>query len=100
MCSYNEWDHLEEIIVGNAENAAVPSFTMEVKSNVHPKFWPFFEKNSGKPFPVEHVAKAVKEIEEFCRILEHEGVVVRRPTIIDHSKMRLNLEPEVERAGC
>lgn len=33
VCSYNEWDPLEEVIVGRAENACVPPFTVEVKVN-------------------------------------------------------------------
>lgn len=31
VCAYNEWDPLEEVIVGRAENACVPPFTVEVK---------------------------------------------------------------------
>lgn len=31
VSSYNEWDPLEEVIVGRAENACVPPFTVEVK---------------------------------------------------------------------
>ncbi|KAK7912431.1 hypothetical protein WMY93_012642 [Mugilogobius chulae] len=31
VSSYNEWDPLEEVIVGLAENARVPPFTVEVK---------------------------------------------------------------------
>lgn len=31
VCSYNEWDPLEEVIVGRAENACVPPFSVEVK---------------------------------------------------------------------
>lgn len=31
VCCYNEWDPLEEVIVGRAENAYVPPFTVEVK---------------------------------------------------------------------
>lgn len=33
VCSYNEWDPLEEVIVGRAENACVPPFSVEVKVN-------------------------------------------------------------------
>lgn len=86
VCSHNEWDPLEEIIVGRPENATIPPFTVEVKATTHQKFWPFFEENGGKPFPKDHVAKAVKEIEEFCQVLEQEGVTVRRPAIIDHNE--------------
>ena len=86
VCSYNEWDPLEELIVGRPENAFVPNFTIEVKANTHQKYWPFYQKYGGKPFPAEHIKKAVKQMDEFCKILEHEGVTVRRPNILDHSK--------------
>lgn len=87
MCSYNEWDPLEEVIVGRPENSIVPPLTIEVKANTHQKYWPFYEQNGGKPFPCEHVEKAVKQMDEFCNILEHEGITVRRPKILDHSKV-------------
>ncbi|XP_016311749.1 glycine amidinotransferase, mitochondrial-like [Sinocyclocheilus anshuiensis] len=32
VCAHNEWDPLEEVIVGRAENACVPPFTVEVKA--------------------------------------------------------------------
>ena len=85
--AHNEWDPLEEVIVGRAENAVVPQFTTEVKANTYKNHWDFFTANSGKQFPREHLKKAVAEIEEFCNILEHEGVTVRRPDIIDHEKV-------------
>uniref|UniRef100_A0A672NUA4 Glycine amidinotransferase n=1 Tax=Sinocyclocheilus grahami TaxID=75366 RepID=A0A672NUA4_SINGR len=31
VCAHTEWDPLEEVIVGRAENACVPPFTVEVK---------------------------------------------------------------------
>lgn len=34
VCSYNEWDPLEEVIVGRAENACVPPLTVEVKVRI------------------------------------------------------------------
>ena len=87
VCAYNEWDPLEEVIVGRPENSIVPRFTIEVKANTHQKYWPFYEQNGGKPFPPEHIEKAVKQMNEFCNILEHEGIIVRRPKILDHSKV-------------
>ena len=58
VCSHNEWDPLEEIIVGRAEGACFPPFTIEVKACVNPKWWDFYSKNPGRPFPIEHVRKA------------------------------------------
>ena len=34
---------------------------------------------------MDHLKKAVAEIEEMCNILHHEGVTVRRPEPIDWS---------------
>jgi len=87
VCSYNEWDPLEEVIVGRVEGAHIPPMTMEVKANTTEKWWDYFHKNSGKTFPLQHIQKAVEEIEEMCKILQYEGVVVRRPEVIDHGKV-------------
>ena len=85
VSSYNEWDPLEEVIVGRVEGAHVPPFTIEVKANTYEKYWDFYSKNSGTPFPQEHMKRAAVEIEELCRVLEAEGVKVRRPDPLDYS---------------
>jgi len=95
--AHNEWDPLEEVIVGRAENSVVPNFTTEVKANTYEYHWDFYKANNGEYFPAEHLKKAVAEIEEFCRILEHEGVVVQRPDIIDHKKKYTT--PDFESTG-
>ena len=77
---------LQEVIVGRVEGACVPQFTIEVKANTYEKYWPFYKQYGGQPFPADHLAKAVAEIEEFCRVLEGEGVTVRRPDIVDFSQ--------------
>lgn len=59
----------------------------KVKANTYEKYWDFYQRNAKKPFPKEHMKKAVEEIEEFCRVLEHEGVTVRRPDALDFSKI-------------
>lgn len=82
--SHNEWDPLEEIIVGRVENACVPSLTAEVKAVIHPEEWPFFKKQAGNYFPTDFLKAASAEIETFCDVLQQEGVVVKRPDIVDH----------------
>merc|ERR1712038_521701 len=84
--AWNEWDPLEEVIVGRVEGATVPDFTVEVKANTYEKNWDFFTEHGGKSFPAEHLRKAVAEVEEFCNILRHEGVNVRRPEALDFSE--------------
>ena len=72
--------------MGRPDGACVPDFTMEVKAHTHERNWQFYEKNAGHLFPVEHTKKAIKEIDEMCRILEMEGVKVRRPEKIVHQQ--------------
>ena len=49
--------------------------------------WDFYNKNAGKSFGgPEHIAKACAEMDEVQKILELEGVTVKRPEVIDWSK--------------
>lgn len=84
--SHNEWDPLEEVIVGRPDFACVPKLSHEVKANTYEKWWPWFEKHGGSMFPEGHLNKAIVEIDEMCNILEQEGVNVRRPDKIDFTK--------------
>lgn len=45
----------------------------------------FLQDYSGKPFPKEHLKKAGEEVEQFCSVLQSEGINVRRPDIVDFS---------------
>ena len=76
---------IQEVIVGRPHGACVPKFTVEVNANIAQEQWPFFKKFGGQPFPADHVRKAGEEIDELCHILEQEGVIVRRPELIDFS---------------
>ena len=58
-----------------------------MKACVPEKNWPFFAQLGGQSFPEEHLKKINEEVEEFCNILRHEGVVVRRPEAMDFSKV-------------
>ena len=87
VCAYNEWDPLEEVIVGRIEGAHMPPMTVEIKNSISKEWWEFFQKNSGMPFPAEHLKKAAEEIEEMCNILQQEGITVRRPEALDHGKV-------------
>ena len=44
VCAYNEWDPLEEVIVGRVEGACMPPMTTEVKATISKKWWEFFQK--------------------------------------------------------
>ena len=68
------------MIVGHVEGATVPSLTSEVGACVPEEHWPFFNNIPLRP------SQESAELEELCRVLEGEGVTVRRPEIGDFSK--------------
>ena len=80
--SHNEWDPLEEIIVGRLDDPKVPPLTPEVKATQSKNRWPFLEKYSGRSFPSDVPKKAKEEVENLCRVLEMEGIKVQRPDIV------------------
>lgn len=86
ICAYNEWDPLEEVIVGRIEGATVPSWHISLQATMPDDQFDFFKKNGGKPFPADWIERAGKELEQFVRVLEAEGVRVRRPDPFDFSK--------------
>jgi len=92
---FSEWDLLAEVIVGIPDNATIPYLTEEVKTITLPKYWKFYAEHAGEYFPSEHVAKAVEEMDEFCRIMQGEGVAVRRPDPIDFSRTNRTQDFEV-----
>jgi len=84
---FNEWDPLEEIIVGTVEGALIPPWDVVMEAALHgEELWDFFKKHGGSPWPQEMVDAAEKDLEEFVHILEGEGVTVRRPTPYEFSR--------------
>ena len=79
VCSYTEWDLLEEVIVGVVDGARFPSWHIALEPVLPDNQREVFRKNAGNAFPAERIAAANKELDEFVRILEGEGVKVRRP---------------------
>lgn len=84
--SYNEWDPLEEVIVGVVDGAAVPPWHPAIEATVPPEAWDFYRRNGGGGFPEEQVEAAREELDGFVSILEGEGVTVRRPDPVDQSR--------------
>ncbi len=84
--SCNEWDPLEEVIVGSVEGAIVPVWddvAVQATTPSHAKW--FFEKYGGQPFPQEMITKASEELEGLCKVLTDLGVTVHRPDTTDFS---------------
>jgi glycine amidinotransferase len=82
--SWNEWDPLEEVIVGRLDGAVIPPFHVSVTFNV-PSFTARLHRLfAGSHYPKWMINLAQKELDEFIGILEGEGVIVRRPDIVRH----------------
>jgi glycine amidinotransferase len=85
--THNEWDPLEEVIVGIVEDAHIPPWETITPAVVHHKhLLEFYRKNGGKPWPKEYINAAKKDIDSLVHILEAEGITVRRPSPFNTSK--------------
>lgn len=86
VSSYNEWDPLEEVIVGVVEGATVPDWNFITKATTPDHASWFFKKYGGRHFPTKLVEKASTELEGLVSLLKKLGVTVRRPEKVDFSK--------------
>ncbi len=79
--SHNEWDPLEEVIIGNLDGAMFPALNRVNEVTVGPGKWDELERTvggAGVPYPLSMVEAARKDLQQFIHILEAEGVRVRR----------------------
>ena len=85
--SHNEWDPLEEVVVGRLENAMHPPYHISLLGGIPEKFCKLLHFFGGTRVSYHWgIKQAQKELDEFIHILEAEGVKVRRPDVIDHHK--------------
>ncbi|MCI0467357.1 MAG: amidinotransferase [Beijerinckiaceae bacterium] len=85
--SHNEWDPLEEIIVGRLDGATLPSSHPVVTCNVPQG--PASRAQSlvaGFRYPKFMIEPAQRELDGFIALLRSLGIAVRRPDPVDHKK--------------
>jgi N-dimethylarginine dimethylaminohydrolase len=80
--SCNEWDPLEEVIVGNPLNARYPTADLSTQMAEFPDR-PLAEIPQG-PFPQRVIEETQEDLDELVRILEGQGVIVKRPQTWPH----------------
>ncbi len=85
ISSYNEWDPLEEVIVGVVEGATVPVWDFITKATMPAHASWFFKKYGGKHFPTKLVEKASVELDGLVILLKKLDITVRRPEKVDFS---------------
>jgi glycine amidinotransferase len=92
VSSYNEWDPLEEVIVGSLDGAAIPPWHVALKGAVPASIWPLLQEYGGMRYPAREIEPAKKNLEEFISLLRAEGVTVRRPDTIDCARKYTTLD--------
>ncbi len=84
--SHNEWDPLEEIIVGRLEGATIPSDHPVVSCNIPGLAARAQAMVAGWRFPKFMVEPAQRELDGFIALLESLGVTVTRPEPVNFRK--------------
>lgn len=85
--SYNEWDPLEEVVVGSLEGASHPPRHIALLGGIPEKLYNLLLIGGGYRISQKWgIEPAQKELDEFIHILESEGVKVRHPTIADYHR--------------
>ena len=88
--SWNEWDPLEEVIVGSLGGAAALSWEVGFEAVTAVEHLDrsrrYHRAHGGQRIEPIHLAPAKRELDELVRILKSEGVRVRRPETIDHAR--------------
>ena len=80
VSTFNEWDPLEEVVVGIVEDAFIPPWDTIMPAVVHDASqWDFYRRVGGYRWPLEMLQRAEADVEGFVRLLQSEGVKVRRP---------------------
>ena len=82
VSSWNEWDQLEEVIVGNPLNARFPTPDPSTRLAEFPDRE--LAQIPRGPFPQQIIEETEEDLNEFIRVLEELGITVKRPDIWPH----------------
>ena len=85
VSSFDEWSQLEEVIVGRAENANIPSLDTPFQC-LHDMRDPNDHTYRVPKYPAHVLEQANEDLENLVSSLEKMGVVVRRPDSLDNYK--------------
>jgi len=80
--SCNEWDPLEEVIVGNPLRARYPTPDLSTRLAEFPDRSP--EEIPQGPFPEQIIEETEEDLNAFVAVLEGQGVTVKRPETWPH----------------
>ncbi|MEU9290665.1 amidinotransferase [Streptomyces sp. NPDC048275] len=97
--SHNEWDPLEEIVVGRLEDATIPSDHPVVTCNIPPWAARLQGLAAGFRYPRMLIETAQRELDQFIALLQSLGITVRRPEAVDH-RQRFGTPDWTSRGFC
>lgn len=86
ISTHNHWDPLEEIIVGRADNARVPTVDSSTMSMSYTNYPIEQIKLLEGPYPQRMIDEANEDADELASTLQKLGVIVHRPEVQDTSK--------------
>ncbi|CAI8703549.1 Inosamine-phosphate amidinotransferase 1 [Pseudomonas chlororaphis] len=81
---HNEWDPLEEMIVGVAQGAQVPRPDRGLFALDYSEQHDYIEDIPSGPYPQQVIEEASEDLDAFAAFLRSHGVIVRRPDVTDH----------------
>jgi len=84
--SHNEWDPLEEVIVGRLDGATLPSNHSVVSANIPSSAAGLQRLVAGFHFPSIMVELAQRELDGSICLLKSRGIMVRQPDAVDYKK--------------
>jgi N-dimethylarginine dimethylaminohydrolase len=84
---HNEWDPLEEMIVGIADGAQVPRSDRGLFALDYADHCAEPDEIPSGPYDAKVIDEARADLDGFVEVLEGQGVVVRRPAVTDHTRI-------------
>ena len=79
--SHNEWDKLEEVIVGAGIPETLPAIDFTFKMFFHDNIQFAHEKVINPQINKRHIAEHNEDIEDFANLLSSLGIIVKRPKL-------------------
>lgn len=98
VCSYNEWDPLEEVIVGSVIGAAKMGFELSLNS-YYPKD-SIYRSFKGERHSEQEIEKAEAQLDNLAKILIREDVIVKRPEPVDYFTPVKTMDFEISAGNC
>lgn len=83
MKSTNEWDKLQKVIVGVADNAKIPELDASLRAVNYADVEKWYDIPKAQRYPEQVINEANEDLDQFVAFLEGEGVEVLRPERTD-----------------